>query len=80
MDASTIDTSHNTIAWRGPESPKAFFRLLRADYSYFHRAFAKWLSQAGFEVRWVRKRMNHHVWNLHLLRGNVLAGCEAQTV
>jgi len=83
MNASTVDTEQPfediVPKWHGPESPKAFFQFLRADRAYFHRVFAKWLRDAGFEIRWVRKRMNHHVWNLHLLRGTVLPGCEEET-
>jgi hypothetical protein len=75
------DLPFETIAprWRGPESPKAFFQFLRADCAYFHRVFAKWLSDSGFEIRWITKRVNFHVWNLHLLRGTVLPGCEEET-
>ena len=57
--------------WHGSESPKAFFEFLRADRARFHSIFSKWLRQAGFEIRWITKRMNHRVWNLHLLRGTV---------
>jgi hypothetical protein len=79
MSASAIDPSPSALSWCGSESPKGFFRFLRAHHAYFHRAFAKWLHEAGFEVRWVRKRMNHHVWNLYLMSGTVLPGCERDT-
>jgi hypothetical protein len=79
MNASAIDTSPSTVSWRGSESPKGFFRFLRAHPAYFHRVFAKWLREAGFEVRWVRKRANKDVWNVYLLRGSVPPGCEAET-
>lgn len=67
-----------TTEWHEPESPKAFFRLLRQNHAYYHRVFEKWLRQAGFEVRWIRKRVYHEVWNLHLLRGGVNPGDEAE--
>ena len=34
--------------------------------------------QPGFQVRYVRKRTNYHVWNLYLLRGSVAPGTEAE--
>jgi hypothetical protein len=83
MSESTIDSEEllATIVpqWHGPESPHAFFQFLRADRAYFHRALVKWLGAAGFEIRRVTKRMNHHVWNLHLMRGTVRSGCEHET-
>jgi hypothetical protein len=39
---------------------------------------ARGLHEAGFQVRYVRKRANHHVWNLYLLRGSVSPGTEAK--
>ena len=80
MNTSAIDPSLSTLTWRGPESPKGFFRFLRADRAHFHNVLAKWLWEAGFEIRWIRKRMNHDVWNMHLLRGTVTPGCEEQKV
>jgi hypothetical protein len=80
MSASTIDSEQLLASivpeWHGPESPHGFFRFLRADRAYFHRAFVKWLCAAGFEMRRITKRANHHIWNLHLLRGTVRPGCE----
>jgi len=83
MSDSTLDAARPpgafTTQWHGPESPKAFFQFLHADCAYFHRVFSKWLRQAGFEIRWIRKRMHHEVWELHLMRGSVYPGWEAET-
>jgi hypothetical protein len=83
MDASTTSPQPlcETVGPQrpDPESPKLFFRLLRADLAYFHRVFAKWVGQSGFEIRWIVKRANHDLWNLHLLRGAVRPGCEEAT-
>ena len=65
--------------WHGGESPKAFFAFLSAHPAHFHRVFAKWLTHAGFEIRWIRKRATHGVWNLYLLRGAVPPGEEDET-
>ena len=64
--------------WRGPESPKAFFAHLRAHPAHFHRIFAKWLCEAGFEIRWLKKQANR-VWNMYLMRGSVFPGWETET-
>ena len=60
------------------ETPKGFFKLLSADYRRFHRVFAERLGAAGFEVRWIRKRANKGIWEVHMLRGKVLPGTEQQ--
>ena len=82
MSAAALDAERPcgaiTAQWRGPESPKAFFRCLRSAPSYFHEMIARGLHEAGFQVRYVRKRANHHVWNLYLLRGSVSPGTEAK--
>jgi hypothetical protein len=82
MSAATLDAERPfgaiTAQWRGPESPKAFFRGLRSAPSYFHEMIARGLHEAGFQVRYVRKRANHQVWNLYLLRGSVPPGTEAE--
>lgn len=82
MSAAILDAERPfgaiTARWRGPESPKAFFRGLRSAPSYFHEIIARWLHEAGFQVRYVRKRANHQVWNLYLLRGGVPPGTEAE--
>jgi hypothetical protein len=61
------------------ESPKGFFRLLRADRTRLHRVFANSLTAGGFEIGTVRKRSTHDVWNVFFRRGGVTPGCEAQT-
>lgn len=63
------------------ESPKGFFlQVLRADPAQFHRAFAKWLRAAGFEIATIRRRTNHGVWNIRVKRGAVPVGREVETV
>ena len=83
MNASILDPERGrgfiTAQWQGPESPTGFFQFLRADWAYFHRVFSKWLQQAGFEIRWIRRRTNHDLWQLYLMRGTVIPGLEAQT-
>jgi hypothetical protein len=82
MSAVTFDAERPfgaiTAQWRGPESPKAFFRCLRSAPSYYHEMIARGLHETGFQVRYVRKRANHQVWNLYLLRGGVSPGTEAE--
>ena len=82
MRRSGFDTEghHGAIEsqWRGPESPKAFFARLRADPAHFHRIFSRWLLEAGFEIRWLKKRANH-MWNSYLLCGSVFPGWEVGT-
>lgn len=83
MSDSTINSEQLLASivpeWRSPESPEAFLWFFRADRAYFHRAFVKWLGVAGFEMRRITKRANHHARNLHLLRGTVRPGCEDET-
>jgi hypothetical protein len=67
------------VEWRGEESPKGFFDFLRSHPARFHRVFSKWLGEAGFEPRWLCKRANHNIWNIHLLRGSVAPGEEIDT-
>ena len=66
---------------REPESPKRFFKILRARALDHHRAFSRSLTRAGFGVLRVMRRANHaHVWGLYLKRGTVTPGLEAQSV
>lgn len=74
-----ITNRRDNFEWRGPEDPKAFFAFLNAHPARFHRVFGKWLSGAGFQPRWICRRVNHGVWNVHLLRGTVAPGEEIDT-
>jgi hypothetical protein len=60
------------------ESPKGFFKLLRADPRRVHRLIAKRLADSGFEVRRIRKRAHHGLWEAHVRRGNVSPGVELE--
>jgi hypothetical protein len=60
------------------ESPKGFFELLRADPRRVHRLIAKRLTDSGFEVRRVRKRVHHQLWEVDIRRGSVAPGLEEE--
>jgi hypothetical protein len=69
----------SAIGTRQHESPKRFFRLLRAEATYWPKLFSQHLAAAGFQVHRIAKQPNHaHVWEAHLKRGTVPAGWEAE--
>jgi hypothetical protein len=60
------------------ESPKRFFQVLREQQCYVHRLLGKWLTQAGFQVRTIRRIHVHPIWEVRLRRGSVAQGGEVR--
>jgi hypothetical protein len=60
------------------ESPKRFFQVLREQQCYVHKLLGKWLTQAGFQVKTIRRMDVHPVWEVRLGRGCVAQGYEVR--
>jgi hypothetical protein len=63
-----------------PDPLKKFLAKRELDGLYHHCRLARFLTEAGFDIRRIERKDNHaDVWNVHMRRGFVPWGEEVET-